>query len=179
MKVKNYIAGNLKFLRTLSGLSQEQLAEKVELNRGNITSYERGVAKPNIEALKRITEFFNVDLINFIKRDVSQNITERRARGLSGKIQTPEMKLKSNDMMQTMEEASVMQNLVGNMQQITQYDWQMKQRFYNDMQTISGNIEKLTGAVNDLIHLNKELQQEINTNKKEMPSATFELSSVG
>ncbi len=74
MEEINYIASNIKFLRTIAGLSQEQLAKEVELNRGNITSYERGVAQPGINALQRIAAFFNTNLVDLIQTDIAKTM---------------------------------------------------------------------------------------------------------
>ncbi len=68
----DFIAKNIKFLRGLMGLSQIEFAEKVALNRGNITCYERDIAKPPIDVLIRISIFFDIDLDSFIRKDLSK-----------------------------------------------------------------------------------------------------------
>ena len=73
-----YFPQNLRHLRKLAGLSQEALAKNVDLNRGNIASYEKGAAEPNIANLLKITRFFQVDLVDFLDKDLSNsNIDER------------------------------------------------------------------------------------------------------
>jgi transcriptional regulator with XRE-family HTH domain len=47
-------------LRKRLGLSQQDLAEKVGLNRGNIASYETGIAEPKICRLLRISSLLRV-----------------------------------------------------------------------------------------------------------------------
>jgi transcriptional regulator with XRE-family HTH domain len=69
-----YIAGNLRYLRKLSNLSQQSFAEKVGLNRGNIASYEKGSAEPSLTNLLRISRYFNVDLMDFIDRDLTEKL---------------------------------------------------------------------------------------------------------
>jgi transcriptional regulator with XRE-family HTH domain len=74
----NFIPNNLKVLRKLTGLSQSEFAERVGLNRGNITSYERGVAQPGISAIQRMAAYFNVDMLEFIQTDLSKKMDTLR-----------------------------------------------------------------------------------------------------
>lgn len=70
----SFIPQNLRYLRKLAELSQQALAEKVGLNRGNIASYEKGVAEPNTKNLLKIVRFFNIDVIDFVEKDLAQLI---------------------------------------------------------------------------------------------------------
>ena len=67
----HYFAKNLKYLRREKGLSQEQLAGLVGLNRGNIASYEKQSAEPSIGNLTKIGKFFNIELNDIIENDLS------------------------------------------------------------------------------------------------------------
>jgi len=67
----NYIASNLRLLRKQQGWSQSELAEKVNLNRGNIASYESGSAEPSICKLLRISRLFMVGARDFTRKDFS------------------------------------------------------------------------------------------------------------
>lgn len=67
----HYIAANLRFLRKRKKLSQEELAAKLGLNRGNIASYENGSAEPRISNLLRMAEFFGISLIDLAQRDLT------------------------------------------------------------------------------------------------------------
>lgn len=67
----NYFSKNLRHLRHLRNLSQEELARKIGMNRGNIASYEKGNAEPNINNLTKIGKFFNTDLNELIEKDLS------------------------------------------------------------------------------------------------------------
>ena len=50
---------NLKFLRRLNGLSQQELATQLNLNRNNIASYESGAAEPSAKVYLKICKLFN------------------------------------------------------------------------------------------------------------------------
>jgi len=71
----NHIASNIRFLRLLSSLSQQDLAKKVGgVTRSNIASYERKIAKPNIEVLLRLAKVFQINLVALVREDMSKQI---------------------------------------------------------------------------------------------------------
>jgi transcriptional regulator with XRE-family HTH domain len=51
----------LKDLRKSLNLNQGELAEKLELSRSAVSSYERGIREPDFDTLEKIADFFNVD----------------------------------------------------------------------------------------------------------------------
>lgn len=51
-----------KRLRTSSGLTQVELAEKIGISRSTIGMYETGAREPDFETLEAIADFFNVDI---------------------------------------------------------------------------------------------------------------------
>lgn len=68
----NYIAKNIKLLRKRMGLSQQDLADRVGLNRGNIASYESGTAEPKICKLLRISNLFEINTHDLTRYDLSE-----------------------------------------------------------------------------------------------------------
>lgn len=52
----------LKQIRLKRGLSQKEVAEKLEITPASYNLYENGKRKPNIDMLKKIADFFNVDI---------------------------------------------------------------------------------------------------------------------
>lgn len=66
------LANNLRFLRLREGLSQQALADSINLKRGNIASYEKGIAEPSIEKLLRISKRFKIDVDQLIQTDLAQ-----------------------------------------------------------------------------------------------------------
>ncbi len=55
---------NLRVLRKRLKWSQEELAEKIGLNRGNIASYENGTAEPKICNLVKLAQLFNLSVFD-------------------------------------------------------------------------------------------------------------------
>lgn len=70
------IGENLKLLRKRKGVSQEEIASDLGLTRSSYSGYENGVAEPNIETLIKISEYYDISLDKFIKKDLS-NISEK------------------------------------------------------------------------------------------------------
>jgi transcriptional regulator with XRE-family HTH domain len=66
------IGENLKLLRKRKGVSQEEIAADLGLTRSSYSGYENGVAEPNIETLIKISEYYDISLDKFIKRDMSK-----------------------------------------------------------------------------------------------------------
>jgi len=56
------IRDNLKALRIISGLSQNEVAEALNVTRQTISSYETGRTEPDLETLKRLAELYNADI---------------------------------------------------------------------------------------------------------------------
>lgn len=66
------ISSNIKFLRNRKGISQTALAEAVDLKRGNIASYEKELAQPNIENIVKLADYFKVDINQLVKTDLTK-----------------------------------------------------------------------------------------------------------
>lgn len=70
--MKNLFAGNLKYLRKAKGLTQDQLADKIGVNRAMIGSYEEGRALPKVSSIQDIAYYFDVTLDSLIGSELSQ-----------------------------------------------------------------------------------------------------------
>jgi len=64
----NVFGNNLKVLRKASDLTQQQLAEKLGINRATLASYEEGRAEPKFDSLKRIASFFKVSIDDLLQK---------------------------------------------------------------------------------------------------------------
>lgn len=65
----------LKMLRKENNLTQEELAEKLNISRQAITKWESGEGTPDIENLKQISIFFDITIDELVKED--KNITAK------------------------------------------------------------------------------------------------------
>lgn len=68
----NFIPSNIRLLRKRHGWSQQELAERVGLNRGNIASYESGTAEPKICKLLRISQLFGLSSRDITRYDLTK-----------------------------------------------------------------------------------------------------------
>lgn len=65
------IGENLKYLRNKNKLSQNALAESLEIPRTTLGDYERGKTEPNIAMLVRMSSFFDVKIDELINSNLS------------------------------------------------------------------------------------------------------------
>lgn len=61
------LANNVRRLRKVVGLSQEELAFQCEIDRTYISKVERGVANPSLLILARIAEVLEVSIEELVK----------------------------------------------------------------------------------------------------------------
>ncbi len=68
-----HLQQNLRLLRKRMKMSQEELASRVGLNRGNIASYENGSAEPKICNLLKLSSLFGVSIIDLTQKDLNNS----------------------------------------------------------------------------------------------------------
>lgn len=64
------ISGNILYLRKQAGLSQEALAEKLQVSRQTLAKWENGESAPDISHCDLLAEQFQVTLDDLIHRDL-------------------------------------------------------------------------------------------------------------
>lgn len=65
-----FLHQNIRCLRKKLNLSQEELANRIGLNRGNIASYENGTAEPRICNLLKLSNLFGITIMDLTQRDL-------------------------------------------------------------------------------------------------------------
>ena len=63
------LSDNLIMLRNIHGLSQEEVAEKIDISRQAYAKWESGKTIPDIEKCGRLAEFYGVTLDSLIKTE--------------------------------------------------------------------------------------------------------------
>jgi len=66
------ISNNLKYLRKKKGLTQQQFADNMEIKRSLVGAYEEDRAEPKYDLLKRIAEFFDLTIDEFINEFINE-----------------------------------------------------------------------------------------------------------
>ncbi len=70
------IGKNLAFFRNMAGLTQQQVAEQLNLNRTTYTKYETGVSEPSFDTLKKIASIFDIDVATLIQDDDAAAVSD-------------------------------------------------------------------------------------------------------
>lgn len=70
------IASNIRFLRQLKGLSQEQLADELKVTRSRIGGYEEARNEPPIDLLIRLSEYFHIAIDALVRGDLKKTNLE-------------------------------------------------------------------------------------------------------
>lgn len=68
-----YIAKNLQYLRRREKITQEDLAEKLNVSRQSVSKWETGEAYPETEKLLALCNLFNVSLDGLMRTDLTEN----------------------------------------------------------------------------------------------------------
>ena len=55
----NNFSDMLKYLRKREGLTQQELAKKLDISKSTVSMYENGNREPDFETLETIADFFN------------------------------------------------------------------------------------------------------------------------
>lgn len=66
------IAKNIKHLRNLKKLSQEVLADELQVTRSRIGSYEEGRSAPTIETLIKLSDYFRLPIDILLRNDLTK-----------------------------------------------------------------------------------------------------------
>ena len=67
---------NLQFIRAQAGVTQEQLAEQLEVSRQSVSKWEGGQSFPEMDTLLRICDLYNVNLDTLLRGSVEESRVE-------------------------------------------------------------------------------------------------------
>ena len=70
---------NLQFLRKRRGMTQEDLAEQMEVSRQSVSKWESNAAYPEMDAVLRLCGLFHCDMDTLLRGDVSRRFGEDAA----------------------------------------------------------------------------------------------------
>ena len=62
------IGRKMKLLRKAEGLTQEELAKRLNISRVNYTRYENGKVRPDYETLIKIADYYDISLDELFER---------------------------------------------------------------------------------------------------------------
>ncbi len=70
---------NLQFFRKQRGMTQEELAEQMEVSRQSVSKWESNSAYPEMDAILRLCDLFSCDMDTLLRGDVSRRFGEDAA----------------------------------------------------------------------------------------------------
>ena len=71
---------NLQFIRAQAGVTQEQLAEQLNVSRQSVSKWESGASFPEMDTLLRICDLYNVNLDTLLRGSVEKSQVSDTAR---------------------------------------------------------------------------------------------------
>jgi len=67
-----YFDSNIKLLRKRKNLTQDEVADKLEMKRSTLSGYENRVAQPGLDILLIFSDFYNISIDTLLKVDLSK-----------------------------------------------------------------------------------------------------------
>ena len=68
---------NLKLLRTVHGMNQDELAAKIYITRSTYSAYETGSKVPDIQTLDALAAIYNIGFESLVNHDLSKGLLSR------------------------------------------------------------------------------------------------------
>lgn len=79
----NFLSSNIRFLRKRRKLSQQQLADDLDIKRSNIAAYETKNVEPRLALIHELAGYFSVSLEDFIVTDLRGVAVDRNGGGFT------------------------------------------------------------------------------------------------
>ena len=161
--VVNNLASNIRHLRKQLSLSQEDLAKQLNLNRGNIASYEKGTAEPKICNLINIANFYQVSVIDLTTSDLRCPIKLGEARS------NYQYELKEDDkhkLEKYFEQAIMLSKVMESVQVCHQFKLKSMENVPPGLQCVVSNFNQLTDAASMLMKAHTDLLEFLKTRMK-------------
>ena len=73
------LSENLQFLRAREGLTQEQLAEQLDVSRQSVSKWESNASYPEMDTLLKLCDIFHTDLDTLLRGSAEKSLSEDTA----------------------------------------------------------------------------------------------------
>lgn len=73
-----YFKKNLKYLRKINNVSQQELSEKINIDRSTISKWETLDTEVPLNGAIDISNFFNINIVDFLETDLSKESSFNR-----------------------------------------------------------------------------------------------------
>lgn len=151
-----FLDKNLRFLRKSKNWSQEELANKLGLNRGNIASYEKGTAEPKICNLLKIAHVFGVSILDLTGKNLrEEGISFVDYSPTGGGTAVIELEKLGHYVQQVKELETVIESI----HNCHCFKLKQMEELPKDIQAIVTHFEQLYDVTQALMHSHKEILQ--------------------
>ncbi|HMQ48644.1 MAG TPA: helix-turn-helix domain-containing protein [Saprospiraceae bacterium] len=156
-----FLPDNIRYLRKRHGMSQEGLASKVGLNRGNIASYENGTAEPRICNLLKMARLFRVSIGDLAHKNLCNhnNLAEADQHFQSNGSVEKEV------LQQFSQKAEELEGVIQSIHTCFQYKQKSMEEdapYAKDMKAISAKFEELFEATEELLRQHQAFIEFVN-----------------
>jgi transcriptional regulator with XRE-family HTH domain len=86
MDARQQLGQRLKHLRRLRGYTQEQLAERIDINPKYLSSIERGAENPTLDLLDRLAQGLQVEMYELFQEEPDASQADRLRQKLQGLV---------------------------------------------------------------------------------------------
>jgi transcriptional regulator with XRE-family HTH domain len=73
------LSENLPYLRTRQNMTQEQLAEKLDVSRQSVSKWESGTSYPEMETILKLCDIFHIDMDTLLRGSAEKSLAEDSA----------------------------------------------------------------------------------------------------
>lgn len=163
LTIGNKLASNIRHLRKQLSISQEDLARKLGLNRGNIASYEKGTAEPKICNLLNLSNFYKVSVIDLTTSDLRCPVALGSARN------NYQYELKAEDKVvldKFREQATELKKVMESVQVCHDFKLKSMENVPPGLQCVVSNFNQMRDAGEMLMNAHNELLEFIKTRMK-------------
>ena len=162
MAAEIYLAHNLQFLRKEAGLSQQALANELDLTRSQVASYENGKAEPSASMLSVCSHYFNISVNYLLEKDLQslpnfRQITAARINDqevLDKLWRVRQQKIQSFD-----EQSSTLNQIISGLREMHKLKRKDLKQPSEETQGIMRDYENLSEMLDKFFELNEEMIQ--------------------
>ena len=153
-----FLDKNIRYLRKQKSWSQEELATKIGLNRGNIASYEKGTAEPKICNLLKLAHVFGVTILDITGKDLRLDSTTLLMNE-NGNNSIAAMKIELLD--KYIEKVEELETVVNSIYNCHCFKLKQIDELPKDYQAIVTHFEQMHEVTHSLLDSHKELLESI------------------
>lgn len=78
MTNENHTNKNVKFLREHKKITQEKMADDLNIDQSTLAKWEKNSRKITLEWALKISDYFNINIGDFITKDLQKNNVEKK-----------------------------------------------------------------------------------------------------